>query len=418
MHRARRIVLALMLAAIAILAACSSSGTNSSTSGTPEASSSGSGSGSGSGSNSAAPLAIGVICSCSGPAGATLSAIGDVAQAWGKWVNSSGGIQGRPVNLIFKDDASNPGTSVTAAQSLISSHVAAIIDISSFPAAWSQAVSAADIPVIGGLIASPQYYQDPDFYPSGQTDDSAGYADVRTAKAAGATNMGQFYCAEVPACKNLSTHQIAGKKLGVPLVYTTAISATAPNYTAQCLAAKQAGVTALFIGDAPQVVAHVAEDCTQQGYKPIYILQGGAYTNQLASTPGLKDNLWMSWSIEPYFANTPEVQQMNRAVDKYYPGLRNKADSWSGLSPQAWTAGLLIEKAVQAAGAAPSETITGTQVKQGLESLHGDNLDGWSPPLTFASGKPHPVNCWYTAHVQNGRADIVNSGKLTCEGPQ
>ena len=43
------------------------------------------------------------------------------------------------------------------------------------------------------------------------------------------------------------------------------IAAAAPNYTAQCVAAKQAGVTAVFIGDSTSVIARVAQDCDKQG---------------------------------------------------------------------------------------------------------------------------------------------------------
>lgn len=36
------------------------------------------------------------------------------------------------------------------------------------------------------------------------------------------------------------------------------------------------------------------------------------------------------------------------------------------------------------------------------------------PPLTFTGGKPHPVDCWYTAHVAGGKAILSNGGKYTC----
>lgn len=401
---------AVVAAAALLVTACSSSGSSSSDH------AGGGGTSSDSSSASGTPIKIGTICSCTGPTGSTFAAIGDVAKAWAKSVNAAGGIAGHPVDLIFKDDANNPGTSVTAVQSLISDDVAAIIDASNLEAAWGKAAATAKIPVIGGLFAAEEYYHDPDFYPTGQTDDSAAYADVLTAKTAGATNLGHLYCAEAPTCqKGVAAHKAAGKQLGVPLVYSAAISATAPNYTAQCLAAKQAGVTALFIGDAPPIVAHIAQDCTRQGYKPIYVLQGGAFTDMLATTPGLKDTLWMTWSILPYFADTAAVRKMTSAVDKYYPGLRKNADSWSGLAPQVWTAGLLIEKAVQEAGTDPDTTITGTQLVKVLDSLHNERLDGWSPPLTFTAGKPHPVGCWFTARVQHGKPVLANGGKLSCK---
>lgn len=408
--RPERLLLALVtaVAVTLLMAACSSGsgGTSSTASVTGGQQNAG----------SKQPVKVGVICSCSGAVGATLAPIGDVANAWSKSLGAAGGIDGRPVQLIFKDDASNPGTSVTAAQALIADHVAAVIDISGFSTAWSKPMANAGIPVIGGLIASAPYYQDPNFYPSGQTDNSAATATVRTAKAAGATNFGQFYCAEVPACKaNLGTNKAAGKRLGVPLVYSASVSATAPNYTAQCVAAKQAHVAALFIGAAPTVVAKIAQDCTRQDYEPIYLIQGGTFTNQLASVRGLKDHLWMPFSIEPYFASGPEVQEMNAAVDKYYPGLRSDPEKWNGLAPQAWTAGLLIEKSVAAAGTGSGGAVTSRQLTKGLNSLKNETLDGWSPPLTFVAGQAHSVDCWFTARVENGKPKLLNQGKYTCD---
>ncbi len=38
----------------------------------------------------------------------------------------------------------------------------------------------------------------------------------------------------------------------------------------------------------------------------------------------------------------------------------------------------------------------------------------WFPILPFF-GKPHPVDCWYTARTSGGTAALVNNGKLTCE---
>ena len=43
------------------------------------------------------------------------------------------------------------------------------------------------------------------------------------------------------------------------------IGFAAPNYTAQCLAAKQAGATAMSVGDASSIVVKVAQDCATQG---------------------------------------------------------------------------------------------------------------------------------------------------------
>jgi hypothetical protein len=46
-------------------------------------------------------------------------------------------------------------------------------------------------------------------------------------------------------------------------------------------------------------------------------------------------------------------------------------------------------------------------------TVSNETLGGFSPPLTFAAGKPHAVDCWYTGRVLTGKATQV--GGLSCE---
>jgi branched-chain amino acid transport system substrate-binding protein len=364
------------------------------------------------------PIKVGVICSCSGAFGSNVAPAAKVVDAWAKSVNANGGLNGHPVDVTVADDASTPGTSVARAQSMISDNVDVILDLTVLDAAWADAVTAAKIPVVGGSFSNTVFYQNPNFYPSGQTNDSIVYANVLTAKKAGAKNFGQLYCAEAPICQeSVAPHQAAGKKLGVPDVYNASISATAPNYTAQCLAAQQAGVKALFIGHSSSVVARVAADCDRQGYKPIYITEGTGFSMQLTSAPGIKDKLWSPYPILPFYANEPAVKSMNAALDKYQPGLRQDQNAWSEFAAQAWTGGLLIGKAVQASGMAAGDAPSAATITKGLDATKNETLDGWSPPLTFTAGKAHSVDCWFTARMRNGKPTLVNGGKQTCHSP-
>jgi len=389
----RRKILVAIAAAVTIVAslsACSSS-SSSSASGTPAASAAG---------GSGTPITIGVMCSCSGAFGSTVSVGWSVVQAWQKSVNASGGLNGHPVQLVEKDDGSVTGTALTDAQSLISAKVDAIIDLDILDVVWQKAASAARIPVIGGNFSSPSYYQDPNWYPTGQT--------------AGARNLADLYCAESVQCQeSVPLIKAAGQSVGVPVVYNASISATAPNYTAQCVAAKQDGVSAIFIGDSISVIARVAADCSQQGYNPIYITEGTGFTNQALTSPGLEDNLWSSYPILPYFSTGPAVTAMNAVLDKYDPGLRENASTWSEFAAQAWTAGLLVAQAVKNAGVTASGTVSSAVITQGLDKVSDETLGGFSPSLTFTTGKPHPVDCWYTGRVQGGKASQV--GGLSCE---
>lgn len=390
------------LSAALVLAACSSSSHSSA----PPASTK----------TSAAPITVGVICSCSGTLGSNDVAKQDVYRAWVNTVDASGGIDGHQVKLITKDDAGVPGTAVSEAQGMVSDHVDAILDISNVDTAWATEVQQADIPVVGSNVFDTPFYTNPDFYSEGQTADSSFYSVVATAKLAGADNLGIVYCAEAAACEDvISPTKQAGKKLGVPVNYVAEISATAPNYTAQCLAAEQAHISAIFIADVPTVVQNVGHGCSEQGYNPTWVTEGSSFDMLQTTTAGIKDNLWSEFSDMPFFSTTPEVEAMDTAVDKYYPGLRNNTTEWSQLAALSWPSGLLLEDAVKAGGLSATGTPSAAEVVKGLHSLHSDTLDGWAPPLTFTAGKANPVDCWFTSHVKDGTPSLVDNGKVSCE---
>lgn len=70
--------------------------------------------------------------------------------------------------------------------------------------------------------------------------------------------------------------------VGIKFGYAGKISATAPNYTADCLAAKGAGVDALFPEEVP---SRVAQDCATQGYKLLYVQAQGAVYSAYKNNP-------------------------------------------------------------------------------------------------------------------------------------
>src|SRR5690242_20183193 len=129
-RRARSFIGAcLMLMAVSgLLSACgsSSSSTTSVAANSPAA-----GSAAGSTANAAkaatgAPIKIGLITGLTGPFSANLAQVGNVAHVWEQAVNASGGINGAPVQVIVKDDASDPSKALVAARELVSEGVVAV----------------------------------------------------------------------------------------------------------------------------------------------------------------------------------------------------------------------------------------------------------------------------------------------------
>ena len=185
-----------VLTMVTVLGACSSSSKSGTSS--PTTSSSGAAA-----TATGAPIKVGVECTCSGPLATSIPSASSVYTAWDKSVNASGGIDGHPVQLVEKDDTGNPGTAVSNIQSLLSDGVIAINDLSLVDEPWAATVQKANIPVVGSNAIEAPFYTNPDFYPTGQTNDSTTYSLAAAAKEAGATSLGDLYCAEAAVCQAL-----------------------------------------------------------------------------------------------------------------------------------------------------------------------------------------------------------------------
>jgi branched-chain amino acid transport system substrate-binding protein len=409
------------LAAALVVAACSSSsstGSASSTTSAPattSASAASTASGSSAASPSGSPINVGIICDCTGAFAGVLAVGAKVYQAWANTVNAAGGINGHPVKTILVDDQSNPGNALTDVENLVKQdHVVALVDLSDLDETWATFIKAQNVPVIGANVTEAPFYTNSDFYAEGATEDSLFPGVIDAAKTAGATNIGLLYCAEAVQCQEgIAPMKELSAKMGLPLKYDGEVSATAPSYTAQCVAAQQAGVTALFIADIAAVAAKVAQNCSQQGYHPIYVVDGVILGPSFQTAPGLKDNLVGPIPTLPYYADSPENTKMNAALDKYYPGLRTDAN-YSMAGPNAWTAGTLLAAAATAGGLTASDTPSSAELITGLTSLKGETLNGIAPSLTYASGVAHPIDCWFTYQLKNGVYSMPNGTKQTC----
>ena len=126
-------------------------------------------------------IPLGFICSCSGPEASAIGSTDKVIQAWAKYVNANGGINGHPVNVIVKDDAQNPATSLQDAKELVTQdHIVAMVGEESFvDSAWASYIAGAGVPVVGGINFEAPFVSNPDFYPSGTLKSSSGRWDLR-----------------------------------------------------------------------------------------------------------------------------------------------------------------------------------------------------------------------------------------------
>jgi branched-chain amino acid transport system substrate-binding protein len=393
--------LAVPAAIIVLVAGCSSSSsstTGSNSTGTSQSSSTNTGTQAAGGS----AIPVGVVGTFSGPL-AELTASGEGAmEAWADSVNAAGGIDRHPVKLYVEDDAGDAAQSLTAVKTLVEQdHVVAIVGQNSANLGWQSYVESEGIPVVGGGEAVDlPYLTSSDFFDVGGNLLSI-FDGIAALGAKRGPKMALLYCVEAPGCKAVTSLVGAlGKPQGLAVAYGAGVSASAPDYTAQCLGIKNAGAESYDLSVASAVTARIAGQCKQLGVTGTLIQPGvEADTNSLAS-PALDGSQFVDDVLGFFVDSTPATKQFHEALAKYAPSVGTASAPLSTAAMGAWASGKLFEAAVEASGAS---TVTPASVKQGLYALHGETLGGLVPPLTFTKGKPTLTNCYFTYELQNGK---------------
>jgi branched-chain amino acid transport system substrate-binding protein len=357
------------------------------------------------------PYKIGAISSDSGPAG-TYTDISVTVHNWVSYTNSHGGINGHPVNLTYYNDQSNPALALSDAETLINDHVLAIMDASFVNNAFEKQVDAAKIPVISldGSGQSFLYVSDPNFFADSTTVLGIIYSQLYSAHYAGSKTYALIYCAENPNCAQaVPVSKAYAPPNQVQITYTGSVSASAPNYTAQCLAAKASGATAMFLAAASSsAIERVAANCASQGYTPVQITASGTVPDAALSMPGFS-NVVGTVNTFPYFlTTTPATQLFHQVMDSYLSTAQRPtvvAAVWTGMA----------EFGTVSANAGSSPTPQA--IYTGLYSLNGSTIGGLAPPLTFKQGQPNQINSFYQIKSSNGKYVAINGDQPTCVNP-
>lgn len=346
------------------------------------------------------PINLGLICSCTGAEASTIAQTAPVLQAWTKWVNAHGGVEGHQINLIVKDDALNPTTSLSEVQTMVNSdHIVALFDNTDVDFAWASFVAAHHVPVLGAVLTELGYSND-DFFPAATTYNHDADVSVFTMKKAGITKVAEPYCAEAVNCLQAVNAALpALNKAHIQLVYKAAISSVAPNYTAPCIAAEQAGANGLAVAEASSIVAKFAEDCATQNYTPVEISGDGSVAKAWLTIPAMNNNVDFEEDY-PWFVHDSVTKDFYTALAKYAPG-ETSDPNFSGIAIIEWTSGVEFQEAAALGGFGAHPT--SAAILDGLHKFHDQTLGGLAPPITFTAGKTADNDCTFLMAIKHGK---------------
>lgn len=358
-----------------------------------------------------APILLGNVGNYSGPAGASTSAAPTAIQVWAQWTNAHGGINGHPVQVFTADDGADPSRSRSLVQDMVENkHVIAFVG-SMTPLDADADISYLEqkhIPVVGGDLTTSQWTSSPVYFPMGTTWLALIDASLKAAHDAGVTKVGVVYCVETSACDVINKRvNESAARYGEQIVYTSRVSVTQPDYTAQCLGAQQNGAQAIWLGVEANSHERFANSCSRQNYHPTYLMANQTSTTHEAQTSGL-DGTIAPAPVFPWMVSggNPEIDAYNQAMQQYAPGVEG-----SGSTAIQWASGELFKRAAANIGGQP----TTDAVFNGLWALRNETVGGLTPPLTYAAHQASPpVTCYFITKLAAGRWTAPNGAKYEC----
>jgi branched-chain amino acid transport system substrate-binding protein len=416
--RGFRTVLA-MAAVSALVAACGSSSTKagstaSAPSNTTSAPSNTSTPTAGGSSVSGAPIVIGNIGSYTFPGLAITTPGAAPIKAWASWVNAHGGVNGHPLQLIVKDDQGNQALAVSDVQEMVAQdHIVALVSAQDAPLylGYLKYLDEMKIPVLGGNVYTDDWATNPMLFPQGFTNQNSSLAQVTLDKSLGLTKVGIIGCSGAVQCTlEAPTLRTLATAAGLHFAYGANPSNTAPDYTANCLAAQSSGAQVLTLGIATADEGNkIAQDCARQGYHPAWIVGGAAigpgYLNaSFNHTYNFSDT-------QPWYSTAAVMNDFHAAMNQYTKINFNTVEE-PLLATDAWASGLMFQKAVQLSGVTGAPT--SADIVAGLQKFQNETLGGFVGPDTFTNPANKIGKCFFVTEINNVKFVQVNKGTYLC----
>jgi branched-chain amino acid transport system substrate-binding protein len=341
-----------------------------------------------------APVSIGQVGTFSGVAGSITGPARVALAVWARAMNIHGGLACHPVQVYASDDGGDAGRAAAQEHDMVHQHHVVAFVGTMLPlsiAGFRPAVEADKIPVIGGAAVTDDFYSSPWFFPASASIDDQAIGLIRNGVGRGMKRLGLLYCVEATPCTLLAKK---GKQFaadaGAQLVYDAPVSVTQPDFTAQCVNARDAKVDLLGAAMDGASITRLVRSCQAIGYRPLIATGGGLLDPAQAKDAVLRTFGVVTVSGEaPWFLDDqPGLQAYRAALARFAPD-----SPPDGASVMAWTAGELLRAAIDhVAAEARSGAITTALVLRGLGMIKHETLGGLIPPITFTPNQSHATS--------------------------
>ncbi|HEV7861116.1 MAG TPA: ABC transporter substrate-binding protein [Acidimicrobiia bacterium] len=359
-----------------------------------------------------AEIRLGSVGAESGVVGAAMAPVAEGARAWVADVNARGGVNGHPVRLFQVDDGGDPGRSLAIVKRLVEQDHIQALYANHMPTTEEAIVRYVDekqIPVIGGCSCSSVTDSSPMIFPVGPgapTGEMWAHLLPLIAQT-DHRKVSILYCREAANCQGLADlMQKLADQAGVRIVHTAQVSLAQPDFTAEVLAARNAGADAVVGIFDNATLVRVARSAHRQGYNPTFSIQQAGYDDAML-TGGSDVEGFVTAGIVPDHNISPKLADYRAALARYVPGGRRAT-----ISASQWAAGKLIERLGPALGDQP----TSATFVEALYGLKGETLGGLLPPTTYERGRGHGATnqCIIPVQVKGGAFIAPAGEQFTC----
>jgi ABC-type branched-subunit amino acid transport system substrate-binding protein len=337
-------------------------------------------------------IAIGLTAPMSGPA-AIYGNLAVAKEAWARYVNDLGGVHGRKLKVVLKDDGFHPGRAVANLKEMKDSVFLTIGLVGSAVVnAAKDEIAEARLPLVNAY-ASPQLWarQPRDklkyvFIDYPDYADEADYLVTYSATKLGAQRLAVFYQNDDWGKGVMDGVNRAMKTLGTKTTVVTAVpyEVSDRELGIQALKFKESAADTLFLAALNTHTANLVREMAKVGYRPrlvgsftigdhpaMYRLLGelweGAYYNVIGAVPG-----------------EPEAKAVLDILIRYEPKLQGR----EGTALPGAANMIIAVEGLKKAG----RNLTRDSFVEAMEGIRNFTVLGLSAPITFGPNHHHGLN--------------------------
>jgi branched-chain amino acid transport system substrate-binding protein len=373
----------------------------------------GRGSGGSAGADAGQPeIVLGSFGTGSGPIGANVADSPAATRAWVADVNTRGGLGGHPVRVVFGDDGGEPDRALALVRRMVEEDkVVGFLNLYT-PTTLDAVVpylEQKNVPVLGTECGSSA----PDFsrvifVPQISCHYGTAWSFYGTVLSQSkARKMALLYCREAAICTKQSQQMKQFEsRTDVRIVYEAQISLVQPDFTAEMIAARNAGADVVTLITDSATMIRTIRSAKRQGYNPLFSGTWSFNVDSFAKQGGADVEGVLSVSSTVPYTTSPKAKPYLDAIARYQPGAPK-----GNFGMTAFSTGLLLERIAARFGS----TVTTADFFAGLFSLQGETAGGLFPPITFVRDPPTNRNlCMVPLRMANGRFVPLDGDRFVC----